>query len=57
MSDIGLTSKMYVKDVMTSPVITMDELVTSNKIANIMAEREVWVKNNPEIVDFINRAI
>ncbi len=41
MSDMGLTSKMYVKDVMTSPVITMDELVTSNKIANIMAERAI----------------
>ena len=26
-------------------------------LANIMAEREVWVKNHPEIVDFINRAI
>lgn len=41
MSDIGLTSKMYVKDVMTSPVVTVDELVTSNKIANIMAERAI----------------
>ena len=41
MSDIGLTSKMYVKDVMTSPVVTMDELVTSNKIADIMAERAI----------------
>ena len=39
MSDIGLSSKMFVKDVMTSPVVTMDESVASNKIANVMAEK------------------
>jgi CBS domain-containing protein len=39
MSDIGLTSKMFVKDVMTSPVVTMGESVASNKIANVMAEK------------------
>lgn len=39
MSDIGLSSKMFVKDVMTSPVVTMDESVSSNKIANVMAEK------------------
>ncbi len=39
MSDIGLSSKMFVKDVMTSPVVTMDESVTSNKIANVMAKK------------------
>ena len=39
MSDIGLTTKMYVKDVMTSPVVTLDEYVTSDKVANVMAEK------------------
>jgi CBS domain-containing protein len=38
MSDIGLSTKMFVKDVMTSPVVTTDESVTSDKIANVMAE-------------------
>lgn len=38
MSDMGLSTKMFVKDVMTSPVVTTDESVTSDKIANIMAE-------------------
>ena len=36
-------------------------LVTNNKIeshlANIRTERELWVKNHPEIVDFINASI
>jgi len=39
MSDIGLTTKMFVKDVMTSPVVTLDEHVTSNEVANVMAEK------------------
>ncbi|MBK5132996.1 CBS domain-containing protein [Candidatus Bathyarchaeota archaeon] len=38
MSEIGLTSKMFVKDVMSSPVVTLDEFVTSNKVAKIMAK-------------------
>ena len=39
MSDIGLSSKMFVKDVMTSPVVTLDELVSTNEVATIMAEK------------------
>jgi len=39
MSEIGLTSKMFVKDVMSSPVVTLDEFVTSNKVAKIMAKK------------------
>jgi len=39
MSDIGLSSKMFVKDVMTSPVVTLDEFITSNKVAKVMAEK------------------
>ena len=39
MSDIGLTSKMFVKDVMTSPVVTIDEFTTTNKVANVMAKK------------------
>jgi CBS domain-containing protein len=39
MSDIGLSSKMFVKDVMTSPVVTLGEFITTNKVANVMAEK------------------
>jgi CBS domain-containing protein len=36
MSDIGLRSKMLVKDVMSSPVITIDEDATANRAAELM---------------------
>jgi len=36
MSDIGLRTRMVVKDIMSSPVVTLDEDATSNKVANIM---------------------
>jgi CBS domain-containing protein len=36
MSDIGLRSKMLVKDVMSSPVITIEEEAPANRIAELM---------------------
>jgi CBS domain-containing protein len=36
MSDIGLRSKMLVKDVMSSPVITIEEDAPANRIAELM---------------------
>jgi len=36
MSDIGLRSKMLVKDVMSSPVITIDENAPANQVAKLM---------------------
>lgn len=36
MSDIGLRSKMIVKDIMSSPVITTDEDATANRAAQLM---------------------
>jgi len=41
MSDIGLRTKMVVKDIMSSPVVTLDEDETSNKVANIMDENDL----------------
>jgi CBS domain-containing protein len=41
MSEIGLRTRMVVKDVMSSPVVTLDEDATSNKVANIMDENEL----------------
>jgi CBS domain-containing protein len=41
MSDIGLRTRMLVKDVMSSPVVTLDEDETSNKVANLMEENEL----------------
>jgi CBS domain-containing protein len=41
MSDIGLRTRMVVKDVMSSPVVTLDEDATSNKVANIMDANEL----------------
>jgi CBS domain-containing protein len=38
MSEIGLRTRMVVKDVMSSPVVTLGEDATSNKVANIMDE-------------------
>lgn len=41
MSEIGLRTKMLVKDVMSSPVITVSEDVPSNKVAALMEENEL----------------
>jgi CBS domain-containing protein len=38
MSEIGLRTRMVVKDVMSSPVVTLNEGATSNKVANLMDE-------------------
>ena len=41
MSEIGLRTRMLVKDVMTSPVVTVDEDAPSNKIAKLMDENDL----------------
>jgi CBS domain-containing protein len=41
MSEIGLRTKMLVRDVMTSPVVTMDEDETSNKAAVVMDKNDL----------------
>jgi len=41
MSDIGLRTKMVVKDIMSSPVVTLDEDATSNKVATLMEENDL----------------
>ena len=41
MSEIGLRTKMMVKDAMSSPVVTSDEEAPSNKIANLMDENDL----------------
>ena len=41
MSEIGLRTRMLVKDVMTSPVLTLDENTTSNEVANLMDENNL----------------
>jgi len=41
MSEIGLRTRMLVKDVMTSPVVTVDEEAPSNKIAKLMDENDL----------------
>jgi CBS domain-containing protein len=41
MSEIGLRTRMLVKDVMTSPVVTVDEDAASNKIAKLMDENKL----------------
>jgi CBS domain-containing protein len=41
MSEIGLRTRMVVKDVMSSPVVTLDEDATSNKVADLMDENEL----------------
>ncbi len=40
MSEIGLRTRMLVKDVMSSPVVTTDEEAPSNKIAKLMNENK-----------------
>ena len=41
MSEIGLRTRMVVKDVMSSPVVTTDEEAPSNHIANLMQENNL----------------
>jgi len=41
MAEIGLRTKMLVKDVMTSPAITIHENDTANKVAALMDKHEV----------------
>jgi CBS domain-containing protein len=41
MSDIGLRTRMVVKDIMSSPVVTLGEAATSNKVANIMDKNKL----------------
>jgi CBS domain-containing protein len=41
MSEIGLRTRMVVKDVMSSPVVTLDEDATSNKVANLMDDNQL----------------
>jgi CBS domain-containing protein len=41
MSEIGLRTRLLVKDVMSSPVVTLAEDATSNKAANLMDENNV----------------
>jgi CBS domain-containing protein len=51
MSDIGLRTRMVVKDIMSSPVVTLTEDATSNKVATTMDENDlgcVIVTNNAE---------
>lgn len=40
MAEIGLRSKMLVKDVMSSPALTLDENAPANKVAGLMAKHE-----------------
>jgi CBS domain-containing protein len=49
MSEIGLRTRMLVKDVMSSPVVTTDEEAPTNKIAKLLNENKfgcVIVTNN-----------
>ena len=41
MSEIGLRTRMLVKDVMSSPVITTEEDASSNKVARLLDENKV----------------
>jgi CBS domain-containing protein len=41
MSEIGLRTRLLVKDVMSSPVVTLGEDATSDKAANLMDENNV----------------
>jgi len=41
MSELGLRTRMLVKDAMSSPVVTTAEEVPSNKIANLMNENKL----------------
>jgi len=41
MSEIGIKNKMLVKDVMSSPVVTMDENAASNQAALAMDKNDL----------------
>jgi CBS domain-containing protein len=41
MADIGLRSRMLVKDVMSSPVVTIDENAPANKVAELMDKNDL----------------
>ena len=41
MSEIGLRTRMVVKDVMSSPVVTLNEDAASNKAANLMDDNQL----------------
>jgi len=41
MAEIGLRSRMLVRDVMSSPVITVDEDATANRVAELMEKHEL----------------
>jgi len=41
MAEIGLRSRMLVRDVMSSPVITVDEEATANHVAELMDKHEL----------------
>ena len=41
MSEIGLRTKMLVRDIMSSPVVTMDENDASNKAAVVMDKNDL----------------
>jgi CBS domain-containing protein len=41
MSEIGMRTRMLVKDVMTSPVVTISETATANKVAELMLDNKV----------------
>jgi len=41
MSDIGMRTRMIVKDVMTSPVVTVEETASANKVAGLMCDNKV----------------
>jgi signal-transduction protein with cAMP-binding, CBS, and nucleotidyltransferase domain len=41
MSEIGMRTRMLVKDVMTSPVVTVEETTSANKVAELMQDNKV----------------
>jgi len=41
MSEIGLRTRMLVKDAMSSPVVTTTESATTNEIAKVMEENDL----------------
>jgi CBS domain-containing protein len=41
MSEIGMRTRMIVKDVMTSPVVTIEETAAANKVAELMLDNKV----------------
>jgi signal-transduction protein with cAMP-binding, CBS, and nucleotidyltransferase domain len=41
MSDLGLRPRMLIKDIMTSPVVTVEEAAPANKVAELMLNNKV----------------